>query len=103
MLTILKNRQKYNFSLSSHSFSSSGRTDLQKYSNSPSWSTDSKNVKTIFVGPGVQVQSLIKKRLQRRLQHQTLHLSSNISTKLQNITILEYILKLSIQKSYIGN
>ena len=29
----IKNRQKYNFSLSSHSFSSSGRTDLQKYSN----------------------------------------------------------------------
>ena len=28
-----KNRQKYNFSFSSHSFSSSGRTDLQKYSN----------------------------------------------------------------------
>ena len=28
-----KNRQKYNFSFSSLSFSSSGRTDLQKYSN----------------------------------------------------------------------
>ena len=56
MLKKFKNRQKYNFSLSSHSFSSSGRTDLQKYSNSPSWSTDSKNVKIIFVGPGVQVQ-----------------------------------------------
>ena len=51
-----KNRQKYNFSLSSHSFSSSDRTDHQKYSNSSSWSTDSKNIKTIFVGPGVQVQ-----------------------------------------------
>ena len=46
--------QHTTFSL--HSFSSSGRTDLQKYSNSPSWSTDSKNVKTIFVGSGVQVQ-----------------------------------------------
>ena len=39
-----------------HSFSSSGRKDLQKYSNSPSWSTDSKNVNNIFVGPGVQIQ-----------------------------------------------
>ena len=28
-----KKCQKYNFSFSSHSFSSSGRTDLQKYSN----------------------------------------------------------------------
>ena len=53
LLKILKNRQKYNFYLSSHSFSSSGRTDLQKYSNSPSWSTDFKNVKIIFVGPGI--------------------------------------------------
>ena len=60
MLTILKNRQKYNFSLSSNSFSSSNRTDHQKYSNSPSWSTDSKNVKIIFVGPGVQVQHSFK-------------------------------------------
>ena len=60
MLKKFKNRQKYNFSLSSHSFSSSGRTDLQKYSNSPSWSTDSKNVKIIFVGPGVQVQLYFK-------------------------------------------
>ena len=46
--------QHTTFSL--HIFSSSGRTDLQKYSNQPSWNTDSKNVKTIFVGPGVQVQ-----------------------------------------------
>ena len=60
MLEILKNRQKYNFSLSSHSFSSSDRTDHQKYSNSPSWSTDSKNVKTIFVSSGVQVQLKFK-------------------------------------------
>ena len=56
ILKVVKNRQKFNFSLSSHRFSSSGRTDIQKYSNSPSCSTDSKNVKTIFVGPGVQVQ-----------------------------------------------
>ena len=62
MLTILKNRQKYNFSLSSHSFTTSGRTDLQKYSNSPYCSADSKNVKTIFVGPGVQVQHSFKER-----------------------------------------
>ena len=41
--------------MSSHSFSSSGRTDLQKYSNSPSWSTDSKNVNTIFVGPELKI------------------------------------------------
>ena len=60
MLKLLKNRQKYNFSLSSHSFSSSGRTDLQKYSNSPSWSTDSKNVYNIFVGLGVQVQFVLE-------------------------------------------
>ena len=46
--------QHTTFSL--HSFSSSGRTDLQKYPNSPSWSTDSKNVNNIFVGPEVQVQ-----------------------------------------------
>ena len=38
--------------VSLHSFSSSGRTDLKKYPNSPSWSTDSKNVNTIFVGSG---------------------------------------------------
>ena len=43
-----------------HSFSSSGRTDLKKYSNSPSRSTDSNNVKTIFVGPGVQAQLKFK-------------------------------------------
>ena len=60
MSKILKNRQKYNFSFSSHSFSSSGRTDLQKYSNSPSWSKDSKNVETITVGSGVQVQHQLK-------------------------------------------
>ena len=35
-------------------------TDLKNYSNSPSWSTDSKNVKTIFVGSGVQAQHLLK-------------------------------------------
>ena len=56
ILKIVKKIQKsskINSFFSSHSFSSSGRTDLQKYSSSPSWSTDSKNVKTIFVGPGV--------------------------------------------------
>ena len=46
--------------LNSYNFFSRGRTDLQKYSNSPSWSTDSKNVKTIFVGSGVQAQHLLK-------------------------------------------
>ena len=51
---------KIDFFFSSHSFSSSGRTDLQKYSNSPSWSTDSKNVYNIFVGPGVQVQFVLE-------------------------------------------
>ena len=50
--------QHTTFSL--HSFSSSGRTDLQKYSNSPSWITDSKNVKTIFVDSRVQVQFQFK-------------------------------------------
>ena len=54
-IKIVKNR----FFFSSHNFSSSGRTDLQKYSNSPSWSTDSKNVYNIFVVPGVQVQFVL--------------------------------------------
>ena len=51
--------QHTTFSL--HSFSSSGRTDLQKYSNSPSWSTDSKNVINITVGSGVQFQHCFAK------------------------------------------
>ena len=42
--------------LNSYNFYSRGRTDLQRYSNLPSWSTDSKNVKNIFLGSGVQVQ-----------------------------------------------
>ena len=52
---------KNRFFFGSHSFRSSSRTDLEKYSNYLSWHAGSKNVDTIFVGPGVQVQFVFEK------------------------------------------
>ena len=40
-------------------FCSRHSTDLRKYSNSPSWCTDFKNVRNIIVSLGVQVQVLV--------------------------------------------